>query len=248
MEENISVEEQAAAQGWVPQEDFTGDPERWKSAEEFVEVGKKISAVQSERNDKLVRDIEALKREIRENHSASRKEIEAVKIDSYNRAIMDLKKQQVEAVRVGDVEEFEKIQDEIDRTEKPAAKVEKEPQPNEPTPIFMDWAARNAWYGTNEEASAYADALGPRLGKSGQFDSEKALLEAVAKKVKEVFPELGGKKKVADVESSQSGGESGKGGKNSYATLPADAKAACDKYVKQGLYKTRDEYVAEYYR
>jgi hypothetical protein len=245
MSEEITVEEKASAQGWVPQEEYTGDPSRWKTAEEFVEVGQKIAAVQTDRNEKLVRDIELLKREIRENHASSRKEIEAVKIDSYNRAIMELKKQQVEAVQIGDVEEFQKIQAEIDRTEKPVAKVEKEP--DGPSPEYMDWAARNNWYGTNEDASIYADALGARLEKSGQYDTQKALLVAVEKKVKEVFPELGGKKKVSDVESSQGAADSGKGGKNSYATLPADAKAACDKYVKQGLYKTREDYVKEYY-
>ena len=34
-------------------------------------------------------------------------------------------------------------------------------------------------------------------------------------------------------------------GKKSYESLPAEAKAACDKFVKQGL-MTREEYVKEF--
>lgn len=240
--EEQTVEEMAREQGWTPQDEYKGDPDNWKSAEKFIEVGKKISAVQSERNDKLLREISSLKNDIASFKDVHAAEMKAVKEDTYNRAVQKLKDEQREALRAGDEEEFDKIEQKIKETPKPKP-VEKQEQPvNEE---FIKWAAENPWYdGEDVELTQTADIVAKTL--QGNYTDMTKFYNAIGDRVKKMYPEkFDIKTPVQDVEQS-SGGTSKKKGKHSYSDLPGDAKAACDKYVKMGLY-TKADYVKEYY-
>lgn len=239
-----TIEEQAKQQGWTPQDEYNGDPDTWKSAEEFVEVGKKISAVQSERNDRLLREIKSLKNDMAGFKDIHTAEMKAVKEDAYNRAVEKLKVKQREAVENGDIDEFDKIQQKID--DKPKPKVAE--QPKQPTipPEFEEWAAKNPWYSEDEELREYADFAGSKM--TGNYSDPGKFYNAVTNKVKKMFPEkFDIKTPVQDVEQPSGGAPAKKKSKYSYADLPADAKAACDKYVKSKVYKNKDEYVKAYY-
>jgi len=245
MSEEISVEEKARAQGWVPKEEYHGPEANWKGAEEFVEVGEKIGAVQAERNEKLLQEIKSLKQGMEQNmqdwNSMREQEMKAVRESSYARAVKDLKEKQIEAVESGDVEEFQKIESEIANVKKPEPI--KTPQAAQPAE-FIDWAAKNSWYNNDQELTAFADAYGASM--QTQFEDPVKFYEAVGKQVKIAFPnkfEGTQQSNVPDVESPTGGSAPRTKGKHKFTDLPPEAKEACNKCIKDGLYKSREDYM-----
>ncbi|MDE2106523.1 MAG: hypothetical protein KGL39_55425, partial [Patescibacteria group bacterium] len=59
-----TVEERAGAMGWVPQEKFRGDPEKWVDAETFVQRGEQVMPILKHNNEKLQAEIASLKGEL----------------------------------------------------------------------------------------------------------------------------------------------------------------------------------------
>lgn len=250
-----TIEDKAKAQGWVPKEEFRGGEENHKTAEEFLAVGEKISGVQKERNDKLLTEVRELKKQnenftemmkdFKDTHS---KEMKATREDAYNRAMLDLKEKQLKAVAEADVDEFEKTQKEIGKLEKANEPIKKEePISKELPKEFVSWQSKNDWYGKDKELTEWADFEGGRLANV-QMPAEEWYGE-VEKRVKEKYPDkFKTKTETPDVESSTTGGTLSKpNGGYKYKDLPSDAKKACDRYVKQGLYKDKESYVKEYY-
>ncbi|MCP3924480.1 MAG: hypothetical protein GY714_18055 [Desulfobacterales bacterium] len=249
-------EEKARAQGWVPQEEYKGDSDNWKTAEQFIEVGEKISGVQKERNDRLLDEVKKLTQQVsgyqnqfsefKDIHS---KELAAVREDSYNKALLKLKEKQVEAVENADVEEFEKTQAKIDNLKKPEKpETTKDPVVNNAPPKeFVEFADKNKWYSTDKDLTEYADFIGSREAKN--HSDPASFYAAVESKVKAQFPDkFKVKEEVPDVESSSSGTPTKQAsGKHKFKDLPEDAKKACKKYVAAGLYKSEAEYMKEYH-
>jgi hypothetical protein len=99
----------------------------------------------------------------------------------------------------------------------------------------------------------YADSQASILAKSKGGFLDRADLDAVAEKVREEFGEAFPDAFGADPAPRQKrpavdGGGTRRGpmGGKSYNDLPPEAKAACDKWVKQGLIKSNEDYVKNY--
>ena len=252
-----TTEDKARAQGWVPKEEFRGGEENHKTAEEFLAVGEKISGIQKERNDKLLNEVRELKkqnenftemmRDFKDTHS---KEMKAAREDAYNRAKLELKERQIKAVEEQDVDGFEKVQKEIDQLENEKNKPEpkKKPVANEPPKEFVAFQAKNDWYGKDKELTESADFEGFKMQQEGAIMAPNDWYAEIEKRVKEKNPEkFKTNKNIPDVEASTPGGASKPNGGFKYKDMPEDARKACDRYVKQGLYKNKESYVKEYY-
>jgi len=95
---------------------------------------------------------------------------------------------------------------------------------------------------------AATDAVATQLSKSQPWLRGKDFLDALDKELEETFTveKLGRKPKArSPVEGTTNGGNRSPSNKKSYENLPADAKAACDKFVRQKL-MTKEQYVASY--
>ena len=53
MEGEVNVEQEARTLGWVPQEEFKGDPNRWVDADTFVERGHTVMPILRKNNERL---------------------------------------------------------------------------------------------------------------------------------------------------------------------------------------------------
>ena len=253
--ENIDIEQQARAQGWVPVEEFRGGPEKHKTAEEFIEFGKKSQAVQKERNDKLLTEITALKTQVgsyQETVNSFRttheKEMAAVKLDAYNRAKAELTAERRMAIREADEEKVEELDQKISNLKAPTLPEEDKPTK---TPVinqeYVEWVAANPWFEQDQTMREYAEFIGEKISKDGVTTPDK-FYSTINERVKAQFPGKfpGQKEEIQDVESSTTGGGHSPTSVKGYKDLPADAKSACDRYIAQGLYKTREEYVKVY--
>src|ERR1035437_653917 len=60
----MEAEQEASLMGWMPKEQFKGDPAKWTSAEEFVDRGKHLMPILRKNNERLVGEIEGLKTQV----------------------------------------------------------------------------------------------------------------------------------------------------------------------------------------
>ena len=244
--ENPDVEAAARAQGWVPQDEFAGDPEKWRSAEEFVERGKQITPILRERNEKLVKDIERLNAKLETQGQAVQELIQFFSKSeqrAYQKAFNELKGKQREAVELGDTAAYEAAEREM-------AELFKEPPPSpkkpeiQPPPEYFEFMEANPWYTKDPELSEYADFVGQRL--VGKAKSNKDFYDTVAQTVRARFPEKFENKKRDVPQSVEGAGSPPKAKGRGYNDLPADAKAQCDRFMKEIPGFTKEEYIKHF--
>ena len=131
------------------------------------------------------------------------------------------------------------------------------------TPEWKEFVAANPWVENDPVRAAMANAVGSRLATEGKFAglNQKDSLALLAREANAEYDRRFGTRRASPVEGGarpnggQPAGGVSSGGK-SFADLPADAKAACDKNSRHmvgegpGKYKDlaawRQYYVSEY--
>lgn len=147
-----------------------------------------------------------------------------------------------------------------------AGKQEKKP---EPTPVqlppdFVAWKAQHDWYGKDFRKTSLANGIAAEL-RSDPANSHlvgKAFFDLLDEHLTETFDKLygahqsGGKVEGGGSQRPSGGGSGGGGGKKSYASLPADARAVCDRQESRMVGPNRafkdqaawrSHYAAQYY-
>jgi hypothetical protein len=262
----------AREMGWKPEEEWVGKPPArgFMSASEYVRRNEKIMPVVNarakraeERAQKLEAKIEQLEQDYRarfqnmermsdamlkaqraqmEAEFAARKEA-AVEIGdkaAYQRAVNDEK----EAIKAID----DRLKDEEDD---PKREPEKKALPKQVQEVVDAWLEDNEWFNKEPELNAVANARHIKLIREKPGLSLAENLAEVTKYVKKRFPEMFGEAEDEEEEemprrgSRVEGGtriNNGAGGRSLYAKLPAEAKAAADRFIKeQGLFLEKGE-------
>lgn len=235
------VEAQAKNLGWVPKDEFRGDPEQWRDAGEFVKHGEDTLPILRQNLKRMHTKLDDQGRVIKEFAEHHKK----VEERAYQKALKKLKEERLVAVDKGDTQEFEKKDKEIADLEqdKPEAGDKKVADG------FDEWSEDNNWYGTDIEMSIYADQVGGFLSANHKNWDSKRVFTEVAKEVKIKFPSKFKNARRSSPSPVESGGmpqdTAGTSGKK-YSDLPPEAKKACAGFVKEGLMK-QDDYVKEYF-
>ena len=243
------VTQEALDTGWLPEDQFKGDKKKWRPAEEWVERGRTLIPIIKTQLRTTESELANLKREFERQKKTSEKLVqmsEKVGQEAYERAKRELTQQQVTAVSEGDVEKWQKLEDEKDKLTKPEPVA---PEPEQFNPAFNDWHKNNDWYLNDEDLTTFANAHAQQINPEGKMDAT-TLYENVEKKVKELFPHKfsnPARDNLSPVDSPSQLGNDRPSDKKTYADLPADAKAMCNSFVKQGLIKSREAYVKSYY-
>jgi hypothetical protein len=229
--------QEALEQGWVPKEEFDGDPERWVDAGEFVRRGELFRKIESQ--SKEMKDMRKALSELAK-HNSKIAEVE------YKRAVADLKAQRKEALAEGDFDKVDHIEDQIDAT-KEAARIAQQQAiqaaiPQGVPPELQNWINKNSWYESNNEMRDYADFVGLKLGQSGMSPVE--VLKEVEKRVKEQFKDKftnPNRQRPSAVESPRA---AAKVGKSDAYELTDTERSVMETLVRQKL-MTKEEYVAQ---
>lgn len=249
----VSIEDQARQLGWVPKEEFRGPEGQWKDAETFVRDGEEILPVLRANSKKLAHNLDQAMRKIttlEQTIQSNQEAIEAMREHHTQSMAMALENQRREltsqirdARNEGDVELEDKLRDQLDevkeqqreikaKKDEPKPKVEPEAPNPEVDPQFVLWHADNSWFGKDKKLTAFANgvATSMRQDPANNHLVGRAFYDAVAKEVRETFPDDFPEASTHDrMEGSRGGSRSGGRGK-SYNDLPADAKAACDRF------------------
>lgn len=257
----MDVEQQARQLGWVPQEEFKGEPSRWRSAEEYVERGESLLPLLKADKRNLETQIEGMGTELQSTKAAlaeAREAIEAFKEfangaakKDFESAVADLQERRLQAREAGDVraelaaeEALRKLGNEAPVVLKAAAAAPPPPAKAQETPEFREWKQENPWLEVDKEKTAYAASMAAFVRATTSLQGK-----AFFAKVSELTEEKFTTKEPVDRTGAPQARASG--GARSYNALPAEAKAVCD---RQGLklvgpgraYKTDAEWRAAY--
>jgi hypothetical protein len=262
--QEAQYESEARAQGWVAKEEFRGSENDWVDAETFVRRGKEIMPILRKNNEKLLKELSEAKKAAEEARQAAR-EFREFQKEQFERKAKDLETQleqlkiaKRDAINEGSGDRVLAIDDAMDelkeqRTQakedlKAAELKAKEVPQVTADPILNEWMDKNEWFGKDAKLTGIANGLGVELRKENPGLVGKAFLEKLDAELAEMIPSKFGKKTAFNPMEGTPNGTArpaASSGKKSYNSLPPDAKAACDKFVKQGL-MTKEQYVAEY--
>jgi len=240
--------QRARMMGHIPKDQFKGDPSKWVPEDVYVERADTLMPIMKHTMKKYEGDIASLRATVESQKKTTEKMLkmnETVQQRAYEQAKRELTKEQAQAVADGDVEKWQKLEDQKEGLPKPEPIVVEEPV----SPVFNQWKMGNEWYLKDEDMTEYANFYGQNLQSKNPSMPYEDLLIKVEEKIKQIFPqrfENPERSKPSVVDGSATREIEKKSG-NTYNDLPADAKEMCNLNVKQGLFKSKEEWVKSYF-
>lgn len=275
MSDQENFEIQAREMGWVPKDQFKGDPEKFVEAKEYVERGEHFLPMLRANNrrlkdDLLTRDkeINTLKQtvaDVQKSMNVMRTHYDESVKQQVAQAKKDLAGQIKEAREAGDTDLELSLLDQMSdlrETEKQAKKdAEKknesgnQPEVKNPTQVeFEAWNKDNPWFGGESIEDRKRTKALIRIGEDLRDEGDTTVGRAFMEKCVEVLNEQSGETKTerrpsSKVESGNSGARGSAG--RAFDKLPKEAKDAChadnERLVgKDKLYKTVAEWEDAY--
>jgi len=227
---------QAVEKGWKPLEQFDGNPELWVDAKEFVKRAPLFDRL--EKTNKRLKETEKIVADLT-------KHIHTVGQAAYDRAIADLKREKLEAVRNADDERVIALDNEIDKLKEEAPKA---PDKNAIDPVIVEWVNKpeNKWFTEDSEMKTFAEIAHDAIIRNNpNIDTEESLKKVTAQ-VKRAFPE----KFANPARAAASPVESAviaSGGKRTvftYRDLNEEQRRIADNFDRKGIMK-KDEYIKQ---
>jgi len=251
------TEARARRLGWVPKEDFKGDPDKHRSAEEFLERGETMLPLLKRDNDRLHDGMTKLERRLEEQAKTFTQYVEfASKAEerAYKRALAELEAKRDAAIETADVNGAKNAQRQIDELNKDAAAAPKPPEKKDEQPqadpAIQSWIRENDWFEKSASLRAYAVEEFGDLERRFPGKSKSELLAETKQKTMERFPDKFGinprREGASAVNEPSAGNPPRKKAGKTYEDLPVEAKRACDKFCKTIPGYTKDKYVADY--
>jgi len=247
--EYSDAEAKARAGGWRPQDEWEGDPEDWVSHKEFNRVGELMSSIKDAKAEARAAKQQADEQMSRLNqfHESQNKILRA--------KLAELKSGRTEAINLADVDEANRIQDQIDETEYALAVSENVPKPQPPAQkhhLISGWEAKNEWINNPDSAkTVYANAKFVQLlqdpilaqGASSTDEVVERALVELDKVVAKEFPAVNTNRNKAP--SNVRGRPSGKKGQSNQLTMDDLTRDELNMYQEMGdIYKNQDEFLA----
>ncbi len=241
MSEDRDYEKEARDDGWVPQEDWKGDPERHVDAKVFVERGEKISGILKSKNKRLEDRIDSLTSTMAE----FRKYTDGQKskdVAENKRLVTELENIKAQAITDGDGPAAVKAEREIKNLEVNEPTMDQEAH----NQMSAAWAANNTWYADNPKLRTFANGTVDEVLREGY--TGQAYFNELTRRTKEAFPEEfknpnrdktngvedGGVKEVKDSKA------------ETWANLPAEDKAIANRFIKDMPGFTKEKFLDQY--
>lgn len=247
------VEAEARKLGWVPQEEFRGDKTKWIDASEFVERGQRVLPFVKMQNKRLedmvarqARELEGLKNQL----NASKKDFDEMRevhreeiIERVAEAKKQIRAQMKDARANDDVDREMDLREQLDdltasekaaKTELEGSKNRSEPgddsaQTVEIPPEVIAWQQKYPQFNTDPDFTDQVLLYARKVKRENPTLTGQPFLDAVSALVD---GEKGGEspRKQSKVEGGRGGSGVGRTTNGrTYESLPAEAKAVCDK-------------------
>ncbi len=212
--------------GWTPKDQFKGDPEKWKPADQFIRDGREIQHSMSRELKEVKETVSNMARV-----SETLMEQQLRERDAYWQA------KQEEAFENGDRDAFKVAEREREKLTTAA--------PSGPSPEVKSFAERNAWFRKDPIATNFAVQV-CELNKNLPVDEQLRLAETeVRKRFPEHFPAPAKAAPTVSAPASRGGGKPA--GRTTFNDMPVEAqKMAIHLEETRGV--SRDKYVASWFK
>jgi len=227
------VELKAMELGWRPKKEFSGDETEFVDAKEFVARQPLFDKI-----EQLAKKVKAQERSL----NSFQEHYTKVEQAAFERAIKQLKVQQKEALRDGDIDKFYEINEQIEENQEKVKIAKASPQNQDPHPEFVSWVNKNPWYEKSDSMRAYADKVGTRLHQSGLAPEE--VLAEVEKSVKKEFPERFTNPRKADPSAVENSNGSRRSKSTEDFSLTEQERKIMNDLVRAG-HMTKEQYIAD---
>lgn len=241
-------EAEARSSGWLPQDQWKGPADKLVDAEKFVQRGEQfLPFVQAKLKKSLdkIDQLETAVGELRAGNEDFRRFHEtalARQKREHEETIARLEAERRKAVSEGDGDAFDRADKELMQAR--TAHLEPPPKPTV-NPDVQAWLTENTWYTTDRKLKAIADGLSNDLASEQPELKGRPFLDELAKRVKTEMPHKFTTQRVTTTENHGGNGARGKQ-QRGYEALPAEAKAACDRFVKTIPGFTKEAYLSSY--
>jgi hypothetical protein len=243
------IEGAARGQGWVPQEEWDGDPTQWREAQVFLERGEyfKTMGTQRKQIDKLNAVVEKMA-----TIQASTREDERQKV------LKELSDKKISAMEEGEFERVANIDNEMDKIRSAPAmtvpNIEGQTDQKYTQDKIANYIDKNSWYRTNSDMRQYADSIAVGFRSNNPDATIDDVLDYTDSEVQIRYPEQLGKQvpsasPVASTRRTTKPGPNGTQKKKTLNDLPASSRDMYaqigQSFVDAGAVDSIDEYVAE---
>lgn len=237
-----SVEDVASEMGWTPKDKYTGPPDQWKSAADFIRAGRDIQRGYAS-------DLKALRGQI-DTMAKTTADIMRDRLEDQRRELTERYNQQVDE---GDAAGSYKTAQALTDLDRRAS----EPVNKGPSPEGMEFAERHkSWFNVDKAATARAIQICNDLAAQGTTDAA-AQLRAAERIIRLEYPEHfeGQQNGMArdtrgQAQVHQPGGRStSQGGRpKGFADMPREAQRVATDMFERGVIKSKDDYVKRYWQ
>jgi hypothetical protein len=150
-----NYETEAADMGWTPKDQWKGDPNNWKDAKTYVEHGADIVRITKAQLKAQEKDFAA---RLEKMEKVNAKTVEQLQ-KAHDKELADLKAQRREAIKAGDVDKAEKLDDQIDdlKDDAPKAKLTGAALDKHNQKVQEEWVGKQDWWDTDEEMTGLGD-------------------------------------------------------------------------------------------
>lgn len=260
------AEEKARSSGWVPSDEWEGDPADWVDAHHFNIRGEMMQRIQSQ--SRLISQRDDQINELKDGLRALGEHNKKIAKVQYEKALRELRSQRAEAYQTGDVDLADELETQLDDLKDAKKQLDQEdsqeqqtqPQGGPPqadpalVEAFQEWLGQpdNKWYGTDPILRGAANALGDQLVAEGV--DPKDVFKRITVEIKKEFPHKfgGGNRNQSAVDDPGSVRKSarpgGKGRKTKHTTkdLTSEELRVAKTFIESGAFKTMDEYLEQY--
>lgn len=230
------TEQKAMEQGWRPKAEFSGEPEAFIDAAEFIRRGELFNKI--EHQSKELKQVRAALEALKDHHSK-------VKETEYKRALASLDSARKQALIDGETDRFFALEEKIEEVKAEKAEFDSEiknvsaQEEAQPPQEFVNWVNQNKWYETDKAMRAYADRLGAELATSYP---PATVLQMVEKEVRKEFAHKLTNPKAARPMAVEPAGRGS--GKTDNFVLTPEERDIMRKFVRTGIMSEQD-YIAD---
>jgi len=218
------AEAKATDMGWVPQDQWKGNPDAWRPAEEFVQRGENILPIVKDRLSKAENDLKMLLASQKQFEKRITEEANAKAQASYEKRVKELDKRELEAFNNADTEEYLAAKNERAQLQPPVLETVDEAPAQTTNPEFVEWESKNAWYQDDAVLRRNADIIAEEVWAANPNMAAKELYAKVEARVKEEFSHKFTNPKREEAAAVDSGSGTSTKQSNRFEDLPAAAK------------------------
>jgi hypothetical protein len=135
---NDAIEHEARLRGWRPLDEYSGDRSKWRSADEFLEVGK---IYDQHKSVKLERELTSMQQQMNRILEINQKQAERLAQEKADY----LEAARLQAIQEGNVEQFSKIDNQLKEVHKEVDTYKQ--QPTQPNHLYLSFKEKNSeWF------------------------------------------------------------------------------------------------------